>query len=359
MKMVIAFGAENKSTFAVMTEKGLYLSKVQENLSDINNLKRFENDVNKYIEDNNIIPDTIACDYHPDYISTGLAEKLKDKIKDSKLVRVQHHFAHIVSCMLDNNIDEEVIGISFDGTGYGADGHSWGGEVLVCTRKKFKRLNHLRYVAQPGGDIAAREGWRMAVAYLEDAYGEDVNSLDLKLFDRIGKSKTEFVRNMIEKDVNSPLTSSIGRLFDAVSSIIGICDVSEFEAEAAILLEKAAQCAIDEYYSYEIKDDEIDLRKMTKEIVNDLKKGIEKGIISAKFHNTLGEIIFDASNRIKDMTGIEKVLVSGGCFQNKYLMNYIKRRFENSSLELFTHNRYSTTDLGISAGQAAVAVSGE
>lgn len=357
MKNIIALGAEKKTNFTGISSNGIYTSEPIENLDTIENLVSFEKNLKKYMEDNNIIPQYIACDSHPDYYSTRLAEKFHKRNINSEFIKIQHHFAHIVSCMFDNGIDEEVIGVSFDGTGYGSDGNSWGGEFLLCTRKDFSRLKHLKYVAQPGGDIAAKEGWRMAVSYLMSAFGNDFKNLKLNLFERIGRKKIDFIQKMIESDINSPMTSSVGRLFDAVSSIIGISDASTFEAESAILLEKKTNESITGHYGYKIDNLDIDVSGMIKEIVFDVQKGASQEIMSTKFHNTLGEVILSTSLELSKDTGIKKVLLSGGCFQNKYLTSYVTKRFEESGLKLFKHEKYSTTDLGISIGQAVIACS--
>jgi len=259
--------------------------------------------------------------------------------------------------MLDNDIDEEVTGVSFDGTGYGADGATWGGEVITCTRQDFKRRYHLKYVPQPGGDAASREAWRMAVSYLRAAYGAGFADAHPGFTERVGADKVSFVSAMVEKGVNSPLTSSAGRLFDAVSSITGICDASGFEAEAAILLERAARESggVDGHYGYDIKDGDIDLIEMIRRIVDEVKDGENVRDISARFHNTLAEIVFDAAERISEESGIKKVMISGGCFQNAYMVDRIEKRFGGSDLELYKHRNFSPTDLGVSVGQAAVA----
>lgn len=355
MKRIVALGTDNKSCFSVMTEKRLYFSEPVDNLADMENFRNFETALRRYIKDNNITLDCVVSDANPDYCSTILAQKLCREHKDAKFLQIQHHFAHIAACMMDNGIDEDVIGVSFDGTGFGRDGKSWGGEFFLCNRYDFRRISHLKYIAQPGADFAARQGWRMAIAYLLQAYGEKFNKLNLPLLKRIENNKISVVKQMIEKDINSPLTSSAGRLFDAVSSILGICDVSNFEAEAAVLLEGSALSGIDEYYDYTVEEEEINLSEMIKAIVKDLKLGLEAEVISSKFHNTLGEIIFDMSARINNFSGADKVLVSGGCFQNKYLRHYLAKRFAGSKLKLYTHNKYSTTDIGIAAGQVFIA----
>ncbi len=359
MKKVIALGTENKTTFSGITEKGLYTSEPAGDITDVAQLAAYELAVREYIKNNNMSPDYIACDAHPDYSSTTLARKIHGEYRGSQVIPVQHHFAHVVSCMEDNGLEGEVVGVSFDGTGYGTDGKSWGGEFLTCTRKGFTRRYHLKYIPQPGGDMAAREGWRMAMAYLIDAYGEDLDTSVNPIMMRVGKAKTDMIRQMIQQDVNCPLTSSAGRLFDAVSSMLGICDESTYEAEAAILLEKEAIAGTYSYYSYNINGEEIDLSPMIKQMNYELGLCVSRRVISARFHNTLGEIIFEVSRKISNESDRRDVVVSGGCFQNRYLIDYIKQKFDGSGLDLYTHKNISTTDLGVSVGQAVVAANSE
>jgi hydrogenase maturation protein HypF len=297
----------------------------------------------------------MVCDMHPDYHSSAFAEKLHSENKGSILLKVQHHHAHIVSCMEDNVLEGEVIGVSFDGTGYGDDGRSWGGEFLLCSKSEFCRMFHLKYIPQPGADKAASEGWRMALAYLYGAFGPGFYMVDSPVLKRLEKKRILTVGKMINKNINSPLTSSMGRLFDAVSSLIGVCDVSVFSGEAAMLLEEAAVSGINEVYNYEVSGEDICVFQMIREIISDMNKGISPGIISAKFHNTVAEIIFDISNRIYQLSGVNKVVVSGGCFLNKYIVNTIRDRFDKSSLDLFTHKKFSPGDSGLSVGQIVVA----
>ena len=354
-KNIIALGAETKTSFSVISQNGTYTSDQLDDLLDVNIYKSFESNARGYLQKNNIIPDVIACDMHPDYRSTYLAKEFFAENKTAKLVKVQHHHAHIVSCMLDNDINEDVIGVSFDGTGYGLDANFWGGEFLVCNRKDFSRKYHLKYVAIPGSDIAIMQTWRMAISYLLDAYEGSLEAIDTPVLTRIDAKKTEVIKQMIQKNINCPLSSSMGRLFDAVSSLVGICDIASFEAEGAIKLEQVAAKDVLGSYPYEIIDDVVDLSSMIKKTVKDINDDLDVSIISALFHNTIGEIIFDVSKRISNETNIKKVLVSGGCFLNKYLVNYIEKRFKDSGLELYKHNNVPTTDLGVSLGQAVVA----
>ncbi len=355
MKNIVAFGAENKVSFSVLSGDGLYEDSPVGNIDDIEGFRAYEKAIRVYLETNRITPEIIVCDLHPDYRSTALAELFHKEYSNSKLLRVQHHFSHIVSCMKDNGIDEEVIGVSFDGTGYGSDGRIWGGEFLVSTRVGFKRKYHLEYIPCPGGDVVAREGWRMALAVLRNAFGDDFDEIALSLFERIGEKKIRTIKQMMIKDVNCPVTSSAGRLFDAVSSLTGVCDVSSFEAEAAILFEQEAEDDVIDQYIFEIVSGEVKIGGMIKQIVADLKNNKSTGFISAKFHNTIREIIYDVCGKISEETKIKKVLVSGGCFQNKILMDQLREKFKTSNMELISHDKYSTTDLGIAVGQAIVA----
>ncbi|MFH1645014.1 MAG: hypothetical protein ABIB11_01200 [Candidatus Omnitrophota bacterium] len=354
MNKAIALGSQTKTTFSILDNDQLFVSEEFKDLSDIECFNRYEKFLREYLSNKKVMPGIVACDLHPDYVSTSLAKQLAEET-GSSLIKVQHHFAHIVSCMVDNDIDEEVLGVCFDGMGFGDDGKSWGSEFLICDRKNFKRIFHFKYISQPGSDIASREGWRIALSYLIDTYDEDFDNLDISLIKRIGKEKIETVRHMIKRNINSPLTSSAGRLFDAVSSLIGICDESSFEAEAAIELEKVAARGITESYEYNVGENDICFVPMIKSIIDDLNEKVDVGIISAKFHNTLGEVIFDISSRAAKDFGISKVLLSGGCFQNKYLREYVISKFADSNIKLFTHKKYSTTDAGVSIGQAVVA----
>lgn len=355
MNQIVALGAENKTAFSVLTGGGIYQSEAVDDLNNIENFTRYESSLRAYLAENNIAPNCIVCDMHPDYHSSELAKAFAKEHIGSSVIKVQHHFAHIVSCMLDNDINEKVIGVSFDGTGYGSDGKAWGSEFLISDRKSFERKYHLRYMPQPGGDIAAKEPWRMALAYLQAAYGNAFRGMQLGLKDRIGEEKTDIILRMIESGLNSPETSSMGRLFDAASSILDICDISTFEAEAAIKLEAEASQDVDEIYDFEVAEEDINVLPMIREMVEDLSSGANRSVVSAKFHNTVGEIVFNVASRLRSETGISKVLISGGCFQNKYLVNYLDKRFRDSDLELYKHKKYSPTDLGVSIGQAVVA----
>ena len=225
----------------------------------------------------------------------------------------------------------------------------------MCDLSGFDRRYHLEYVDQPGGDAAAREGWRMAISYLYNTYGDRFRDVDIPFLRRIGREKCDVLFRMMDRGVNCPATSSMGRLFDAVSALLGICDVSSFEAEAAIKLQQEAAGGVVECYDYDISGDEIIADSMIEQILRDMGNSVGRDIISAKFHNTVGEMVLDVCALLSDETGIEKVLISGGCFQNSYLVKYIEKGFKELEMELFKHKKFPATDLNISIGQAVAA----
>jgi hydrogenase maturation protein HypF len=187
------------------------------------------------------------------------------------------------------------------------------------------------------------------------AYGKELMAQGTSLIERIGRKKVSFAKEMIDKDINSPLSSSAGRLFDAVASITGICDVAGHEAEGAVKLEKAAKNGIKDHYNFDIRGEEIDVLPAIRGIADDMKKGLDVPVISAKFHNTVVELIFEASRKVFSREGMRKVLFSGGCFQNRYLLDHLEKRFRDTGFEIYTHKNYSTTDVNVSIGQAVVA----
>jgi len=250
--------------------------------------------------------------------------------------------------MIDNGIKGKVIGVSFDGTGYGTDGNIWGGEILLAGYKNFDRLFHLDYVPMPGGEIAIKEPWRMAVSYLYKTYEDNFKNIGIPFLEKIDKDKRNVITRMIKNGINSPPTSSMGRLFDGVSSLIGIKDVARFEAEAAIELEKRADTECNKSYKG------ITIEEIVRGIVNDLKKKEKTSIISAKFHNTIARLVKSVALRAKRKEGAEKIVFSGGVFQNKYLVARLKELFNSAELKIYFHDNYSTTDSSIALGQVGI-----
>jgi len=255
----------------------------------------------------------VITDIHPDFLSTRYAEDMK-----IPHIRVSHHFAHILACMIEHNISERVLGVSFDGMGFGEDGTIWGGEFLISNYKGFRRFANLKPIPLPGGDLATKEPLRMAISYLFDVFGNNLPSLL-----NISQKKQDLVILQIKKKINTPLTSSCGRFFDAVSSILGIApEEIEFEGEAAMMLEAISFDCDDAYKIGFLERKEgyvIDVSSMIKGIVKDLRR-YPIGYIGGKFHNTLAMIVCSISIFANEKFGINKVLLTGGCFQNALLL---------------------------------------
>jgi hydrogenase maturation protein HypF len=299
----------------------------------------------------------VAHDLHPDYLSTRYAFRQDDV----KRVGIQHHHAHVVSCMAEHGIEDPVIGLAFDGTGYGTDGRIWGGEVLLSRRDRFDRLAHLDYIPMPGGNAAIEEPWRMAVSYLSHTFGESFWELDLPLFDHIEERKIRFIREMMKKGVNCPKTSSLGRLFDGVSCLLGIRHRVSYEGQAAIELEMAAAADSDgPPFPFDYTKEEgiyrIDVSPIIRSVVGALHQGETAGYISLRFHRTLIRLFADLCSVLREDTGCNRVVLSGGVFQNALLLSGIRCALEEHGFDVYAHAKVPTNDGGISFGQAAVAV---
>ena len=351
---ILACGAELKNTFCLTKGRYAILSQHIGDLANYETLFFFEETLKNLKKLFRVEPKIVAYDLHPEYLSTKFALQQSGV----KLVGVQHHHAHIAACMAENHLREKVIGIAFDGTGYGTDGQIWGGEFLVADFGGFERRGHFRYLPLPGGDSAIREPYRMAVSYLYDTFGPEFRDLGIELLERISGKRIEIIVKMIERRINTVLTSSCGRLFDAVSSLIGVMDEINYEAQAAIELEMVANSAVDELYPYEILNTDllvIDCRTMIKGIIDDLRGKVGKGVISAKFHNALASMILDMCKKIGASVKINKVCLSGGCFQNIYLLDKTLNGLRRNGFEVFIHEKVPPNDGGISLGQAIIA----
>ncbi|MCP3900780.1 MAG: carbamoyltransferase HypF, partial [Desulfobacteraceae bacterium] len=305
-----------------------------------------------------IEPEIIAHDMHPGYMSTDFALEQKN----IKSYAVQHHHAHAASCMAENSIDHKVIALTLDGTGYGTDEKIWGGEILTCDLTSFTREAHLEYVPMPGSDAAVLEPWRMAVAYLDKAFGEKMLELDIALTQDHKKDKLEFLQQMMQKGLNSPLTSSAGRLFDGVSSILGIRHKISFESQAAMELEAISKNNLNcKPYSFSFKQDnnknnfEIKITSLIQDIVHDIIKGENVSNISARFHRTFVDMFVKGVLKVNHDTGLNDVVLSGGVFNNSLVFDNILKDLENNNLKVYTHTKVPAGDGGISLGQAVIA----
>ena len=351
---VLAVGAELKNTVCLTKGNQAFLS---QHIGDLENLSTYEffqltiDHMQRILETR---PDVIAVDLHPDYLSTKWALEQPGV----ETIAVQHHHAHIVSVMAENRIDGPVIGLSFDGTGYGTDGTIWGGEVLVAEAHDFSRAAHLEPVPMPGSAAAIKQPWRMALSYLYSVYAEDFRNLKLPVLEAWESQKIRIVIDMIAKGINAPQTSSLGRLFDGVAAIIGLRDEVAFEGQAAMELEMTAADDADRIYDT-ARDGgipgKISLAPIIRGVVDDVVAGVAPALISARFHQTLVSLFGDVCEGLRRENGLNRVALSGGAFQNDILLRGITRTLVQKGFEVYSHRQVPTNDGGISLGQAAAA----
>lgn len=353
---ILACGAELKNTICLTKGKQAFLSQHIGDLENLATLDFFKLTIDHLKRILDIEPDIVAYDLHPEYLSTKYALELEGVEK----IGIQHHHAHVVSCMAEHGIEGPVIGLSCDGTGYGTDGAIWGGEILIATADRFQRAAHLNYVPMPGGAAAIKEPWRMAISYLEDAYGNDIKGLDLPLLQTEDPQRIAAVREMIQKQVNSPITSSLGRLFDGMAAIIGLRRQVAFEGQAAMELEMIAGGDAGQSYNYQWESKE-PLRLLTAPIIRgvvaDLNQGEKPSVVSAKFHNTLTRMFTRLILSLSGEHGIRQVVLSGGVFQNSRLLETLVPSLIEKNLAVFTQSQVPVNDGGIVLGQALVAAS--
>ena len=359
-QQILACGAEEKNTFCLTRDEHAFLSQHIGDMENLKTIEHFENTISLYQKLFRIEPTIIAHDLHPEYLATKYAQELAAK-SDISLVPVQHHHAHIVSGMVDNGIRTPVIGVALDGTGYGTDGNIWGGEFLVADYQRFTRMGHLEYLPLPGGAAAIRKPYRIAIGYLLSLLGRNVMKQDMPFLKEIDSVEIDVIQKLIEKRVNTPLTSSCGRLFDAVSALLGIRDEIEYEAQAAIELEMLACDEINETDSYPFSIIEQDnssvirLQNMFAAIIHDLRGNIRTATIAIKFHNTIAQMVRELCQAISTKTGITQVVLSGGVFQNRLLLRKVISLLEGAGFTVFTHQQVPCNDGGISLGQAVIA----
>jgi hydrogenase maturation protein HypF len=356
-RQILACGAEEKNTFCLTRDNYAFVSQHIGDMENLETLEHFKNSIELYQRLFRIKPEIIAADMHPEYLPTKYAKELAAR-DNMKLIAIQHHHAHIASCLADNGIDGPVIGVSFDGTGYGTDGHIWGGEFLVADDKKFSRVAHLEYLPLPGGALAIKKPMRTAIGYMM-ALG--LERRELPPFQEIEKTELGIIKKQIENNINAPLTSSMGRLFDAVAALIGVRSVIQYEAQAAIDLETCASEAADEDKSYPflvVEQNDISIIKvhdLLAAIINDWQDKTPEALIAARFHNTIARMILELCQDISKKTGIKGVALSGGVFQNRLLSNKARALVESAGLRIYTHHQVPCNDGGISLGQAVIA----
>ena len=358
---VLAVGGELKNTICLTKGKHAFLSQHVGDLENAESYSFFHEAIEHLKRILEIRPEIMAYDLHPDYFSTRWALQQSGV----KLVGVQHHHAHIASCMAENHLEGRVIGFALDGTGYGTDGNIWGGEVLIAGYEDFERAAHLEYVPLPGGAAAIHEPWRMAVSYLAHHFGREFLGMEFMKLDtpfvrQLHRPKVDLLLRMMEQGVNSPLTSSCGRLFDAVAALVGIRQQVNYEAQAAIELEMTVgSSGEDSGYPLELVPENdywiISTRPLFEALLDDLGRSLSVGTISRRFHNGLVEGFVELAKLVREQTALHRVCLSGGTFHNAYLSERLEAWLSEVGFEVFRQKEVPSGDGGLSLGQALVA----
>jgi hydrogenase maturation protein HypF len=351
---VLACGAQLKNTFCIGVGAQAYLGPHIGDLENLDTFQSFEQSIARMERFLEVNPEVIAHDLHPEYLSTVYARSRSDLVA----VQVQHHHAHVASAMAEHGLTGPVLGLAFDGTGYGSDGHAWGGEFLLADFAGFTRLATFRPLALAGGDTAIRKVWRIALAMLDDAFAAAAPLDDLALFADIAPRDLAVVRRMIANRFNAPLAHGVGRYFDAFGALVLGVTEANYEGQVAMRLEWAADSAERAHYRFDVDRNsspwEVDLRQAVRDAVHDLLRGVSAGVIAARFHNTLvcaaAEVVRAASAGV----GRVPIVLTGGCFQNARLAEGIASALARN-FDVYTHRSVPPGDGGIALGQAMVA----
>ncbi|MCX6151276.1 MAG: carbamoyltransferase HypF [Ignavibacteriales bacterium] len=347
---LVALGAHQKNTISFIKNGNIFVSQHIGDLSTLEANLNFENVYNDYKNLYKIDNENVVCDLHPDYTATKFA-----KTNFQNHISVQHHIAHLASCKLENQVEGSALGVAWDGTGLGLDGTIWGGEFFLCDENSFKHLAQFRRFKLPGGDKAIKDIRRSTIGILFECYGDQLKSFEKIAGIRYSNKELKLFFNILQKNINCFTTSSVGRLFDAISYLLGIVEKSSFEGQAAMMLEYAADpCESSSYPFNFIADEEIiDWEPMLDKILEDIRVKKSPGTISGKFHNTLVEIILYMANYFRQ----EKVILSGGCFQNVLLLEKTIKKLQAEKIKVYWHQLVPTNDGGISFGQIAYVLS--
>ncbi|MEW6358352.1 MAG: carbamoyltransferase HypF [Planctomycetota bacterium] len=353
--IVLGVGAELRNTVCIARGAEAFLSQHIGDVKNFHTLRYLEKTVEHMKKILEAEPEAIAHDLHPDYFSTRYAQERAGV----KLIGIQHHHAHIASCLAEHQRDEDVIGLAFDGLGYGTDGKVWGGEFLVADTANFRRVGHFKYVRMPGGDAAVEKPPRMALSLLLDAFDGDLKAARIPMLDQFKEADLKLLAQILEGGINTPETSSLGRLFDSVSAMLGVCDRASYEGQPAIELEGVADEACTESYDYVISPNEsasqVDMAQAIRRIVRDIRDGVGRAVIAARFHNTIVNLSLDMCLRIREKYGLGTVAFSGGVFQNLLLAERLGGELTRSGFEVLQHYHAPPNDGGLALGQAVIA----
>ena len=356
---IFAAGADLKNTFCFARENQFICSEHIGDLEDAEVYHHYIDSIEHLRGLFEVEPKIAACDLHPGYLSTRYARSMPDV----EIIQVQHHWAHIASVLAEHGIEGPVIGLAADGTGYGTDGAIWGCECLIASLEKFERFGHLAYYSLAGGDKASKEALRPALSLLKKAYG---NKFTLEQFDWLlnriesDNSRLQIISEQLEKGVNCVETSSLGRVFDAVAVLLGLGSCNHFDAQLPMALEAIIAGGVKEYYGFELintgeKPLQLDLGKMIRQIINDIRDERPPAAISAKFHNTIAAALLEMAKAARESTQINTVALSGGVFCNRYLINRLVNLLKQNDFTVLFNREVPSSDGGISLGQAAIA----
>lgn len=353
---VLAVGGELKNTFCLIKGDRAFLSQHIGDLKYESVYESFKAGVESFMRLMDVKePAAIACDMHPLYFSTGYA----DERGGANKIEVQHHHAHFASLMAETHQAGEAIGVIFDGTGYGGEGPVWGGEFLTGGVGGFRRVGAIKPVPLPGGDTAIKEPYRIALGVLFELYGNQLPELPAPWLKSLDEGKAELFYRMVERGINTPLSHGAGRLFDAASALLGLRPVTSFEGQAAMELEMAVADGESGAYPASISEEAdmmtLDFYPAFRNLVDDIMAGADRGVVAARFHNTMVDGAAAVVRRIREATGLSRVFLSGGVFQNAYLSDRLGAVLEESGFKVFRHSRVPPNDGGISLGQAVVA----
>lgn len=356
---IFAAGGDLKNTFCFGKQNQLICSEHIGDLEDAEVYYHYINSIEHLRKLFEVEPKVVACDLHPGYLSKQYALSLSNL----KIIQVQHHWAHIASVLVEHGLDELVIGLSCDGTGYGTDGAIWGCECLIASLEGFERFGHLTYYTLAGADLASKEAIRPVLGLLKKTYRDDFNLQKFRwLLDRIepDTNKQQIILEQLDKRINAVETSSLGRVFDAIAALLGLGNYNNFEAQLPMALEAIIADGIEEHYDLELKSIpgkplQLDLRKMMMQLINDIQKEISSGVISAKFHNTLADALLQITKAARESKKIYTVALSGGVFCNRYLTNRVIKLLKKNDFSVLFNCDIPSNDGGISLGQAAIA----
>jgi hydrogenase maturation protein HypF len=351
---ILGTGAELTSSFCMGRQHLALMSPYAGDLKNLETFAFYQETYERYCRLFRFTPQMVVSDLHPSYLSTSFAGKLAEENPDITSLSVQHHHAHIAAGMLDAGLEGEVLGFSFDGTGLGTDGHMWGAEVMNAGFGDFERLFHFEYMPLPGGDRATKEPWRMGLSYLYHCFGEELYDLKVPLIKHFKRTEMESIIGLIQKNVNTPLVSSAGRLFDAVAAITGLNFFSSYQAEAPMLLESAIDKHEEGSYTFKVQAGKVSFLYLIRELVDDLHNGVSTAIIAAKFHRSLVNLILQLSLEIREMSGLDRVVLGGGTFQNRFLSEKVMDKLEKEGFKVYLPRRIPVNDQGIAAGQLAI-----